>query len=93
MNRITEKMINKRVEYLNEITNNPKEYMTDGKINIGYYHVSGCYGGWELHQTMNETGGIHVISTGGHITKRELMNQINCIINTIFECKVMKVKP
>lgn len=88
MNRITTKHLEGLVQYLNKITNNPESYMTyhkDGTrtINIGHYHLSQAYGGNELVQTMNNSGGIHVVSTGGYTTKRDLYNQLTLFIKGI----------
>jgi hypothetical protein len=74
-NRITEKMLRSQCDFLNELTDNPLQPYTDGKANIGNYHISFAYGGVGLHQTMNTGGGIKAIISG-YTPKRELFNKI-----------------
>ena len=80
MKRITTKQLELAIDTLNEKKGTPATpYTIDGKFkaNIGNYHVSQAYGGNRLDQIVNENGGIRVISQGGYISKRELLNQIN----------------
>ena len=89
MNRITKKMLESRVAYLNQITNSPSEYMTiaDGvrTINIGHYHISHAYGGVCLMRTMSSGGGVTCPLSSGHGPKRDLFNELNAFIRGI-EC-------
>jgi len=77
MERITEKMLKKRVEYLNKLVgiDNPK-YST-----VGAYCLDYAYGGVQLQQWMNELGGIHDILRCGYCSKRELYKLMNAYIN------------
>ena len=75
-NRITEKMLRSQCDFLNELTDNPLQPYTDGKANIGNYHISFAYGGVGLHQTMNKSGGIKAIISG-YTPKRELFDKIS----------------
>lgn len=74
--RITNKQLEMLVDRLNETRGTPKEpwTRTDSglKANVNNYHIDSAYGGVRLVQHMNEGGGIHVISTNGFGTKREL---------------------
>lgn len=74
--RITDKMLQRKVEYLNELTDSPKQAYTrtdDGlRGNIGHYYISGAYGGVKLERIVNEGGGCTEISRDGYGTKREL---------------------
>ena len=87
MERITEKMLQRKVDYLNRITKNPDTYMrgtgADRVINIGHYHLSFAYGGVALEQTMNEGGGVYSTFNCGHVPKRELFNRICAFIDGI----------
>lgn len=74
MERITQAMLNRQVGLLNQETGNPAEYYTDGKANVGNYHLDGAYGSVSLVQTCNESGGVRTIFGFG--AKRELYNQI-----------------
>jgi hypothetical protein len=76
-NRITQKDLEHLVKELNLATGNPIEYSTPTACekftsNIGNYHLSYAYGGVQLHQVYNTSGGIRTISTSGYGTKREL---------------------
>ncbi len=79
--RITMAQLESWVEAINRASGTPQTAWTkkpNGQYvaNIGNYHLDGAYGGWQLVQHMNEGGGIHVISTGGFVSKRELYNQL-----------------
>ncbi|GAF98427.1 unnamed protein product, partial [marine sediment metagenome] len=79
--RITLKMLEIKVKYLNEITDNPVGTYTkdaDGKFhaNLGNYHLSGAYGGWSLHQMQTDGGGVRDIFYAGHMPKRELFDRM-----------------
>jgi len=78
--RITEKMLKRKVDLLNELTGNPAESWTKGdngfKANIGNYHLSFAYGGVSLNQMMNDGGGVTDIFNAGHMPKRELFYRI-----------------
>ena len=81
MQRITRKDLDGAIAYLNRITSNEAEpYRKEGKQlagNIGNFHVSGAYGGFALHQMVNESGGIRDIFSQGHMPMRELYNLIH----------------
>ena len=85
MNRITNKDLERRVKYLNQLTNNPTERFTvdkDKKLtsNVGHYYIAGAYGGVELHQIVNKGGGVNDVLRTGYTTKRDLYNNINSFI-------------
>lgn len=77
MERITEKQLDGAVARLNRMNGmeNPK-YGT-----VGMYVLDGAYGGWKLAQIVSEGGGQRDVSVGGFMSKRELWNQIQAIIN------------
>ena len=75
--RITTSHLRAKIERLNQLTNSPADYMTGGKCNIGNYHLSGAYGGWALHRTVNESGGVHDVFGLGHIPARQLVDMIS----------------
>jgi len=83
MSGVTIKNLEQLVNYLNEITDNPTEYSTNGKINVGHYTLSGAYGGYQLQQIMNDAGGVNVPLSQGHISKRELYNELTAYIKGI----------
>ena len=90
--RITQSMLEKRVEYLNKITGSPETPWVrdaDGNFtsNIGNYHLSGAYGGVSLHRMMNESGGIEDVFSCGHTPKRELFNRLCSFIDGYEHCK------
>ena len=87
MERITNNMLERKVDYLNKITgNNPVSYTRSDsgfKANIGNYHISGAYGGVALEQMTNESGGIHSVFSIGHVPKRELFDRICAYVDGI----------
>lgn len=86
MNRITNDDIDRRIEYLNDITDNyqaPYE-LVDGKLKhmVGCYYRSGAYGGVRLEQIC-VGGGARDISPHGYGTKRQLYDFLNAYIKGI----------
>ena len=82
--RITDKHLDGMINRLNELTGNPitTHTKTDDrfKANIGNYHLYHAYGGVQLHQTVNEGGGITVISKDGCGTKKQLYSFLTAFI-------------
>jgi hypothetical protein len=84
--RITEKHLQLLVEQINKLTGSPTAPWTSRgegkgcKANIGNYHISHQYGGVCLHRMMNEGGGVATPLCYGHVTKRELYNQLRAFI-------------
>ena len=80
MDRITIKQLEGLVDHLNTIAKTPKATYTkvDGKFigNIGNYHLDGAYGGYQLVQLVNESGGVRNVLSTGFVSKRELYNAI-----------------
>ena len=86
--QITKKMLEKKVDYLNQLTGNPTVPWTknkDGKFkaNIGNYHLSGAYGGYSLERMCTDGGGVTTPLNTGCVPKRELFNAICHYINGI----------
>ena len=87
MDRITEKDLRIRIDYLNELTgNNPKpweraEGETQSHANIGNYHLYYAYGSVGVHQMANLGGGIKEIIGLG--TKRETYGKLCSLITGI----------
>jgi len=72
MQRITEKMLEKRVDWLNKLKGfDSPEYSTIGAFVLDY-----AYSGVSLHQYTNESGGVNDVFRCGHIPKRDLWNRI-----------------
>lgn len=83
--RITEKILDSKVDELNRLLNRPLTAYTKNRgtgvtANIGNIHVSHAYGGVELHEIMNESGGVNVLSRGGYISKRALYDQVSAMV-------------
>jgi hypothetical protein len=81
MNRITNKDIDYQLEILNKLTNNPIEYWSDKKANIGNIHTRGQYGYTCIMQTVNEGGGVTDLASG--LTKREAYQWLRAAITGI----------
>ena len=76
METIKQAYLESLVKQLNKVAgfDNPK-YST-----VGAYTLDGAYGGWQLQQYCNESGGVSVISKGGYVPKRELYNQLGAML-------------
>ena len=78
--RISIKHLEATVLILNQVTNQPiTPYSNaDGKFvaNVGNYHLSGAYGGYQLHQMANEGGGVRDALHCGYTTKTKLYDLI-----------------
>jgi hypothetical protein len=86
MDRITDKMLQYRVDTINELLKRPKEPWTkrrDGsnKASIGNFHLSGAYGRTLLHEMVNEGGGVNDVF--GLCTKRELFDFMGAFIKAL----------
>lgn len=92
MNRITEKMLQARIDYLNKITGNPaapyaKDETGKMKAQIGNYHLSHAYGGVCVHQMSNEHGGASTPIISYHAPKRECFDALCAFISGYETCK------
>lgn len=88
-NRITQRDLDGTVARLNTALDRPAESWVKGDdgryhANIGNLHLDGAYGGWELHEMVTDGGGIHVLSSGGHVSKRELYQQLHAMLNVVY---------
>ena len=93
--RITEKRLKSLVDYINELTGQPKEAYSkqeDGtyKANVGNYHIDGAYGGVNLHQICTDGGGVTEPLGGGYWTKKELYQKLHAFIRGIGVGKELK---
>jgi len=81
--RITISDLENRLFDLNESKGTPsKPYSPSGtgiKSNVGNYHLSRAYGGHNVHQMVNDGGGIKEPAGGGYVTKRECLERINSL--------------
>lgn len=79
--RITRAHLDAKAATLNKMTYSPAEpsHMVDGKYraNVGNYHINGAYGGYCLHRTVNEAGGVSDVFSCGHVPARELAGLIS----------------
>ncbi|MBT7929732.1 hypothetical protein HN682_07440 [Candidatus Peregrinibacteria bacterium] len=85
--RISIKDLERKIDYLNEITVNNVEPWSRKEsgltANVGNYHLSGAYGGWELHQMYNTGGAVTDVLGSGYLPKKELYYRICSFINGI----------
>ena len=89
-NRITKKHLQAIIGQLNRHTGQPDDYWADAtgrRTAIGHYCLGQAYGGYELQQVVNESGGCRSISTGGHIPARELYGQISCAMLVSYQMR------
>ena len=93
MNRVTDKHLQAKVDTINEIMGTPKtpwqerEGATRHIANVGNYYLSYAYGGVCLYQMMNECGSIRLVCTSGHVSKRELFDQMSAYIAGLRDAK------
>ena len=79
--RITKKQLENKVNYLNDLTGNAREPYIFGKgSNVGTYYIQGAYGGYQLQQIVNKSGGARTLLNTGYTTKKELYNNINSFL-------------
>jgi hypothetical protein len=83
--QVTQAQLQAVVDRINRITGSPMAPYTEGKINIGNYHLSGAYGGVCLHRMHNQGGGVSSPLSTGHIPKRELLNLMHAYIMGLSE--------
>ena len=94
MDRITTKDLEATAARINRLTNSPMQPYVKGAgmdkqgytAQIGCYHLSGAYGGYALHQMVNEGGGVRDIF-GGHMPKRELYERMHAFIRGLETAK------
>ena len=87
MQRITETHLQAKIDRLNRITGSPAEPYTNGKANVGNYHLSHAYGGVCLHRMHNSGGGVSSPLSTGHVSKRELAGLLSAFIAGIESTK------
>ena len=83
MDRITEKQLDALCLRLNRLTHSPETPYTDGKANIGNFHISHAYGGVCLHRMYNAGGGITTPLNACHAPKRELYAALHAFLDGI----------
>lgn len=79
--RITMAMLEQLCKDINHITDSPVNPYTesfDGYLiaNIGNYHISKAYGGYNLHRICSEGGAIRTPIRDGYYTKSELYDMM-----------------
>lgn len=84
-NRITQKDLEAVIARINRITKSPETphaKTPEGKYisNVGNYHLSMAYGGYNLQRITNECGGTTCPLGTGHVTKKELYNLMHAFI-------------
>lgn len=81
--RITEAMLQKKIDELNKVTGSPmvpyvwNEAEGRNVAQVGNWHVSGAYGGWQLHRMTNTSGGVTTSPLNtGYVSRRELFEKV-----------------
>ena len=78
----TEKDLKELVDQINMASGSPAKPWNETGANIGNYHLSAAYGGWQLQRMTNIHGGIHAI-TSGYVSKREMYIHLKSFLNGI----------
>jgi len=81
MERITDKHLTNMLDRINAATGSPKDYLKDGKIQVGNHHIYGAYGLVAMHRTVNEAGGADDMTGLG--TKRDLHNMMRAYLKGV----------
>lgn len=94
MIRITTKMLEMKVSYLNKITGSPATAWTRYddlplKANVGNFHLSRGNVGVRVERMISESGAISIYPIGNHsyIPKREMLDILESFINGIEFCQ------
>ncbi len=94
MQRITKGELEKGVMLMNKETGSPLEHRSeDGEPNPNHYHLSGAYGGHNVHRTCADGGGISNVFSCGHVSKRELNIRIEAFLDGTEAVKASSNKP
>lgn len=80
MQRITDNDLKVLCTRLNKLTGSPEAHFTDGKINVGNFHIISAYGGVKLARTVNDKGGVISVLDTGYVSKRELYYMMRAFI-------------
>lgn len=81
---MTQRITNKDLEFmLNRLNEKTAHLHVEcGKPwKIGQYTIQWGYGGVQLHKICSAGRGVDVVSHGGYVSKRELYNQLNTLLN------------
>jgi hypothetical protein len=87
MTRITVKDLEAVCARINRAVNGTDETPVwvrdeDGVLSspLNVYHLSGAYGGYSLHRTVTDGGGISDVFGCGYIAKRELYDRMQALL-------------
>jgi hypothetical protein len=87
MNRITDSVLQARVDYLNKLVGAPLEQWVqkDGgsESQLGNFNLNHAYGGVCLMRITNNGGGCSMPLMSSHTTKRDCYDQISAFIKGI----------
>jgi hypothetical protein len=85
MTRITRKMLESRIEYINTVLGTPLTPYTKTdsgfSANIGNLHLSQAYGGYCVHEMHNDAGGVSTPIWAGHIPARDAYGRMCAFVN------------
>jgi hypothetical protein len=88
MQRITRNFLEAKATTINTMTKSPRDSscIVDGVYvsNIGNYHISGAYGGYCLHQMVNESGAVNDVFDCGYIPAKQLAALMSAFIKGLF---------
>ena len=86
MQRITVSHLEAIIARINRAAGAPAEPYAlgaDGRHHAqpGNYHLSRAYGGFCLHQMVNEGGGVRDVFSCGHVPARDLANRMHAFLS------------
>lgn len=85
--RVTNQQLEYLISRINEVTGSPAEPWTEGKANVGNYHLDFAYGGVAIGRMCNESGGMERVSTQGFGTKRQAYDWMDAFLRGLEAAK------
>jgi hypothetical protein len=82
---VTQRHLDQVALCLNRELSRPYKQYSDGKAQIGCFHISYAYGGACLHEIVNASGGARDVLSCGHIPKRDLYHQMHAYLRGVQE--------
>lgn len=79
-NRTTIRDLELQVERINALTKSPQAPWADGRANVGNYHLSSCYGKWQLQRMANTGGGCETPLGRDFGSKKDLLAKLRAFV-------------
>lgn len=87
MEHVTKRDIENLIVRLNRVTGNPEECMTEGKANVGHYHLDQAYRRYRLVQTTSPEGDIRCAIDTGYQDIKTIYHQARAYLAGILQTR------